>query len=135
MNDALNRPAGASPAPSDSLGGLPGVDLGPVLALIGGDRQLLGQLLAAFVEEFNNIPEEACLALEQGDIATLTRRLHALKGTAANLGLNELSHQAAALEMALKTGALTSEPLASLITTFSELLPALRQVADEPPAA
>lgn len=94
---------------------------------------MLGQLLAAFVEEFGNIPEEACLALEQDDIAPLTRRMHALKGTAANLGLKDLSQQAAALELALKTGGPTSDPLASLITTFSDLLPALRQATDEQP--
>lgn len=125
MNDTLNRPGGASPALPESLGNLPGVDLESVLALIGGDRQLLGELLAAFVEEFGNIPEEACQALEQGDIAPLTRRLHALKGTAANLGLMELSQQAAALEQALKTGSPPSDPLASLITTYSTLLPAI----------
>lgn len=133
MNDALNHPAGASPAQFSSLGNLPGIDLEPVLELIGGDHQLLGQLLAAFIEEFGNIPEEACLALEEGDIAPLTRRMHALKGTAANLGLKDLSQQAAELERALKTGGPTSDPLASLITTFSDLLPALRQATDEQP--
>ena len=118
-----------TPVDPPALETLPGVDLGPVLELLGDDRALLGQLLAGFVEDFAGIAEEARRALAAGETGALARRLHSLKGAAANLGLAALAEDAARLEQAVKAGQPGGERLALLNHTFATLLPALRHAA------
>jgi CheY-like chemotaxis protein len=109
-----------------TLESLPGINFGPVLELVGGDREMLGQLLEGFLEEFAGLMDEADAALAAGERESLTKRMHTLKGTAANLGMQELSTQAAAVEMALKQQQPTAAPLATLRQSFAALLPLLR---------
>ena len=129
-NDLMNTlDPNAMPAGADALAtleSLPGINFGPVLELVGGDREMLGQLLEGFLEEFAGLMDEADAALAAGERESLTKRMHTLKGTAANLGMQELSTQAAAVEMALKQQQPTAAPLATLRQSFAALLPLLR---------
>lgn len=109
---------------------LPGVNLGPVMELLGGDKALLGQLLGDFLGEFEGLPDEAEAALLAGETECLTRRMHTLKGTAANLGLMELSRLAANVEMALKQNHPVAEALAALRQSLVVHLPAIRAAAE-----
>ena len=108
---------------------MPGVNLGPVLELLGGDRELLGQLLSEFIGEFEGLPEEADAAMQAGETEALTRRMHTLKGTAANLGLMGLAELAAAAEQTLKQHQPAADALAALRASLAEHLPALRAAA------
>lgn len=117
----------------DPLDALPGIDMGMVLELLGGDRGMLVSLLNGFVNEFEGFPEEARKALEHGELDWLTSRLHTIKGTAGNLGLQAIAQEAGDLELALKTGKPTEALLDTLCATLAELLPALRKAANPKP--
>ncbi len=123
MSHSDPTPQPASPWDLDTL---PGVNFEPVLALLGGDRAMLAELLGEFAAQYANLPAETASALATGDIDNLARQMHGLKGTAANLGLEVLSRQAATLEAALRQGQPTAEPLAALAACLDTLLPALR---------
>jgi len=119
----------AHPEGTPRLEDLPGVNLGPVLELLGGDRELLGQLLSEFIGEFEGLPAEADAAVQAGETEALTRRMHTLKGTAANLGLMGLAELAAAAEQTLKQHQPAADALAALRASLAEHLPALRAAA------
>ena len=112
-----------------SLADLPGIELTPVLELLGGDEALFSQLLTEFIDEFGQLSDEIRQALERGDRETLRRRLHSFKGTASNLGLKQISQQAAALEMAIRTDQPASALFADFNATYTVLLPSLRDAA------
>ena len=127
-NEVMNTMTSGAGDALAALESLPGIQFGAVLELVGGDREMLGQLLAGFLEEFAGLMDEADVALAAGEREALTKRMHTLKGTAANLGLQELSTQAAAMEMALKQQQPTEAPLDTLRQSFDRLLPLLRAV-------
>jgi len=121
----------AHPEGTPRLEDLPGVNLGPVLELLGGDRELLGQLLSEFIGEFEGLPAEADAAMQAGETEALIRRMHTLKGTAANLGLLGLAELASAAEQTLKQHQPAADALAALRTSLAEHLPALRAAASD----
>ncbi|MFM8442586.1 MAG: response regulator, partial [Methylococcus sp.] len=126
-----------TPDPNEAtvrLEDLPGVDLGPVLELLGGDRELLSELFGEFISEFEGLSGETEAATQAGATPELTRRMHSLKGTAANLGLMGLSKLAVEAEQALKQGQPAADALAALRASLADHLPALRAAAAHPAA-
>ena len=64
----------------------------------GGDRELLMELAAMFVEDFPRRAYEARAAISRGDAETLEREAHTMKGRMAFFGINAIREQAANLE-------------------------------------
>ena len=92
---------------------------------------MLAELLGEFAAQYANLPAETASALATGDIDNLARQMHGLKGTAANLGLEALSRQAATLEAALRQGQSPAEAVAALAACLDTLLPALRAASGQ----
>jgi two-component system sensor histidine kinase/response regulator len=92
-----------------------------------GDEELLGELLALFLEQVHGHLEALDSALQGGDALRLEREAHALKGAAAAISAEAVQRAAADLEMAGKHRALAEAPplLAALkqeISRFREVL-------------
>lgn len=68
------------------------------LARLGGDRELLGELYAAFAEDAPDKFKDLEAALHAGDMVLVMRRAHSLKGSAAAVGATECRSLAAQLE-------------------------------------
>ena len=86
-----------------------GIDRDSAKVNMDGNRHLFDRLLVVFVQEFDGLDERIATLLSHNmDAATIreARRLaHALCGGASQIGANELSVAAAALERALQTEA------------------------------
>lgn len=68
------------------------------LARLGGDRELLGELYAAFAEDAPGKLKDLETALQAGDMDLVMKRAHSLKGSAAAVGANECRSLAMQLE-------------------------------------
>ncbi|MBG0776532.1 MAG: PAS domain-containing protein [Desulfovibrionaceae bacterium] len=73
------------------------------LALIGGNRDLLGKLDAVFITDTPADLTEITRALNRDDLTTAARLAHKVKGAAATLGLEPVRLAALALEGACTT--------------------------------
>ena len=58
--------------------------------------------------------DELCAAYDKGDVQTAFRAAHTLKGAAANIGFNQLSHSASELTEALRNGQIPANGAALL---------------------
>lgn len=74
------------------------VDLARALHWVGGDRQLLRELVAIFVEEAPSRLAELRRAAAARDATTVERVAHSLKGSAGLLGAASLHAASAELE-------------------------------------
>lgn len=113
-------PAGGPAVPGGSAlpGALPGVDLTSALRRLGGNETLLRKLLL----EFRSTWRDALPRLEAtGD--EVTRLAHAVRGTAANLGMLEVAGSAKAVEEDPRP-----ENLAALARALGEVLEGLAAV-------
>jgi signal transduction histidine kinase/CheY-like chemotaxis protein/HPt (histidine-containing phosphotransfer) domain-containing protein len=66
--------------------------------------EILRDVIGAMLVEAPELVAKCLAALEAGDLATASRRAHALKGDAANLGLDRLSELARIIELSGKAG-------------------------------
>ena len=76
----------------------PSVDLARAMHWVGGDRRLLGELVAIFVEEAPGRLAELRRAAAARDATTVERVAHSLKGSAGLLGAASLQAASAELE-------------------------------------
>jgi two-component system, sensor histidine kinase and response regulator len=81
--------------------GLPGLDLIAALRRIG-NRQRVIQLLAQFATDEQQTDQMIAALIDSGNRSEALERLHAIKGTAANLGLTRLATASADFEHELK---------------------------------
>lgn len=81
-----------------------------MLQNIGGDQELLIQLVTMFLERHGEILSHIRQALSQGDAMTVERVAHTLKGTAANLCAPEVALVAGQLEAVGRLGTLHGAP-------------------------
>jgi HPt (histidine-containing phosphotransfer) domain-containing protein len=88
----------------DQLSKLRGCQFHEVLEMIGGDLSLLFELIMMLDQEFSGLSQEIERCLLTREVDGLKSSLHALKGSAANLGLVELAALAAELEASIKEG-------------------------------
>lgn len=90
--------------------GLPIFNPAQMLQNIGGDQELLMQLVTMFLERHGEIMAHIRQALSQGDAITVERVAHTLKGTAANLCAPEVALVAGQLEAVGRLGTLHGAP-------------------------
>jgi signal transduction histidine kinase/HPt (histidine-containing phosphotransfer) domain-containing protein/ActR/RegA family two-component response regulator len=84
---------------------LPGFDLAGALERVSGDGQLLRSLLDQFAGQFGGSADALAQLLESGRREEARRLAHTLKGVAGNLGAAALQECAAAVDLALRSGA------------------------------
>lgn len=80
------------------------IDVSSVLDRIGGDKEFLSELLELFVEDFSESYPRLEEALEEKNFTAIQELGHSLKGSSANLSLNQLRKQAFKIEKAGETG-------------------------------
>lgn len=85
-------------------------DPAQMLRNIGGDQDLLIQLIDLFLERQADIMTSIRQALSEGDASTVERVAHTLKGTAANLCASEVALAAGQLEAVGRLGTLHDAP-------------------------
>lgn len=91
--------------PARSGGGRSGhVDFGTALRLVGRDPDRLARLLAGFVKDFSDTPQQLVLALASDDLAEAAALAHKVKGPAGYLRADALVQLAANVEDAARNG-------------------------------
>jgi CheY-like chemotaxis protein/HPt (histidine-containing phosphotransfer) domain-containing protein len=108
-----------------------GVDVDTALARMGGNKGLLQRSMAAFVSDARQLPLRLEQGAQDGDLAQVKRELHAFKGLAATMGvqqLSELSAQAEKLVLAPQRRGEYQAMLGQLAERVAELLPSLEDV-------
>jgi PAS domain S-box-containing protein len=83
---------------------LPGIDLAAALETLDGDMSLLWKLLQTFAADKADIVTEVESARERGDLKTIERKVHGVKGVAGYLGATGLQQVAADIEDACEQG-------------------------------
>ena len=130
--DALvTAPAGSR---GDNLPGSPEprvFDEAALLDRVGGDTQLLAQLVDVFLRDCPHLMEEIRKALEEQDAQTLERAAHALKGSVGNFAAQAAFEAALQLERIGRSEELAGAALAleNLEREIARLTPALARVA------
>ncbi len=106
-------------------------DAAAALRNVGGDRELLAELAAAFQNESRTLLVQLRTAIETGDAVGMRRAAHTLKGASGVFGCRTASAVAQQLESLGKTGELTqaSELLAKMVTEINRLNRALSEPA------
>ncbi|WP_319524371.1 response regulator [uncultured Desulfosarcina sp.] len=135
-NETGPATAEAAPAPvsSPSTVGrrlpdrLPGIDIRETLAALDIDGDTLTRILHGFLDNNRQTADRLRQALAAGDMTTVAHLAHALKGSAANIGANELSSAARALEMACKEDLSAEERSSRLGDRIENLAAALEPV-------
>lgn len=85
----------------------PAIDEGVLRGLLddmGGDREVVKELIQSFLEEGPKLLAEGRAALLAGDTPTVHRAFHTLKSTAATFGAMALSAAAKDIEQGAKGG-------------------------------
>lgn len=98
------------------------IELSAALNRLGQDISLYINLVESFCLEQKGGVESIREALRQQDTQTAARIAHTLKGTAAALGANRLSQQAAYLEYGLRSQQNTPQIEAQLLTDLDKTL-------------
>ena len=80
------------------------LDVASAMLRVGDDRALYEHLLRRFADSQRNTAIQLEADQRKGDAAAMLLHAHTLRGVAANLGANYLSHLAAELEHALQAG-------------------------------
>jgi signal transduction histidine kinase/CheY-like chemotaxis protein/HPt (histidine-containing phosphotransfer) domain-containing protein len=102
---------------------LPGIDKPQILKNVGGNQQLLCDVVLKFHETFGDVQEQLDAFLRANDVESTLGLLHTLKGVAANLAMFELKSCIDALEQTLtKQGADGPELLADFAGAFNQVL-------------
>ena len=133
MEDDIPGPAPAGETPehttadlSGDLPAIPGIDTSSVADLYDNDREFFLELLELFITGFADTADMVRSTLARGDQEAATRRLHALKGSAGNLGARELMESARKLEEAILAGA---PETGSLLEEFSARFASLQEAS------
>jgi two-component system, sensor histidine kinase and response regulator len=130
---AANReavtPAAAGPASREGgivrrLADVPGLDARRLQDVARGDTQLMVRLLSLFTGTHAEDPTRLSALLATGQHNGLRQLVHALRGSAANIGATQVSEAAQRLEHALRESA-APEEIARLSATLIDQLGAL----------
>jgi HPt (histidine-containing phosphotransfer) domain-containing protein len=82
------------------------IDETAALSILGGDRQLLGELAEIFGEDAPQLVAEFEAALENNNLATARRIVHSLKGLSSTFFAKSLTDLAGQLEEELDRGSM-----------------------------
>ncbi len=128
------------PTPPDSaalqqrLLQIPGLDVAHGVARMRGNLGRYASVLNLFASGHAGEVEQLYAAMEAGDVATLKRVAHTLKGSAGNISATRLAEAGTALDLALHQGAAMPQILAlgaELAAELSGLLDGLRDALGE----
>ena len=97
-----------------------------MLARLGGDTELLEEIVALFRDECPGMVEAVREAVQADDAEQIYRSAHALKGALMNIAANPVAEKAAVIEAAGRNGALDS-----IDALFSDLEGAVDRLAVE----
>ncbi len=95
---------------------------------VGGDQELLKDLVGVFLSEQSSMLEKINSAIESGDSAKLRLSAHSLKGAAGHLGASDVARLAAELEVAGENRQADSEIAAPLMEKLNQ---AVRKSTEE----
>jgi HPt (histidine-containing phosphotransfer) domain-containing protein len=70
---------------------------------MGGDVALFREILADYLKELKEVPEQLAAHMREGDMASAHRLVHTLKGTSASVGALPMSNAAKAAEVHFKS--------------------------------
>jgi len=106
------------------------LDINAALERLEGDRDLLDELLALFAEECQSSIKGIREAFDSRDARVLERLAHTVKGSAANLGANDLSKAASAVEKKARAEEMdnVAEEVAALERQVERLMPELESL-------
>lgn len=106
------------------------------LARLGGDRELLREIAALFIDDSDRMVGEIERALVARNAFALDRAAHTLKGCALNFGAQRVSEAARSLERIARSGDLSaaSTVYETLRSELNQLLTELRGLAGRPAA-
>jgi len=115
-------------APSDTL-----VDAAAALAGLEGDRGLLAEIAAIFLDDTDKVLERMRSAIEAGDIDDLRLAAHNLKGSVSNFCAKRVEKTVVALEETACSGDLpaVSRAFDDLQQELAHLQPELATLAEE----
>ncbi|MFZ1986240.1 MAG: response regulator [Desulfatitalea sp.] len=119
--DGLPR-AGMLPA------GLPGIDIRQTLAALNLDKATFTRILTGFLADNRDTVEKLKQASADCDLETMRQLAHSLKGSAANIGANDLRSAANAFEDESLEGFLTDAQRSRLEGLIQNVASALNQV-------
>jgi HPt (histidine-containing phosphotransfer) domain-containing protein len=105
------------------------LDLNTTLDNLGGDPELLEEILGFFMEMAPEQLDDLQAAVEAGDVAAVDLQAHSMKGGAGNVGAVRLAAAAKELEMMAKGGSLDGG--AELCATMREEFAALQAVVPQ----
>jgi len=108
------------------LAGVPGLDLAAGLRLVGGKLPKYRRLLGMFLESHAQDGERIQNLLATGQTGAALQAVHALKGVAGNLGLQDIQALTTNLERSLRQGdAASLDDARSQVSQLARHLPAL----------
>jgi two-component system, sensor histidine kinase and response regulator len=128
-----SRGAPRSVPSQDSAGAAHGnaIDWEVAMTAVAGDRQLLQEVVEAFLQECPELLEQTRAAVATADAALLRRAAHTIKGILRTLGLETPGALAAQLEEMGRSSDLSTAPsvLARLESRLEEILPEAKAFA------
>jgi HPt (histidine-containing phosphotransfer) domain-containing protein len=105
------------------------LDLEGTLDNLGGDPELLEELVGFFLEMVPQQIEDLAAVVAAGDVAAVDLQAHSIKGGAANVGAIRVSAAARELELLAKAGGLDGAD--AMVARIREEFAALQAVAPQ----
>jgi two-component system sensor histidine kinase/response regulator len=118
-------PGASSAAAADASSSLPAYTRAGLLDRVGGNENLLRQMVCLFWEEAPELLQAVNTALEAGDARQLERAAHKCLGAFLTIGAEAAGRSARGLELAARAGELARAP--NLTATLTDELRALEQ--------
>lgn len=88
------------------------IDRAAALDRLGGDAELLDELLVLMTEQSRDLIDQIRSGLADGNTKAIVVAAHTIKGSAANLEANALAHAAHELELVARGDDLSGAPAA-----------------------
>jgi PAS domain S-box-containing protein len=109
---------------------LPGINIQDALSALNIDKVVFKHILIGFLKNNKKSANKIKNAFDKKDWESLVQLAHSLKGSAGNIGADELYKAAQELETAGKEGAPTSALLNRVKTALNQVLESLRSLVD-----
>lgn len=105
------------------------LDIPAALSRLRGKQELYQKLLQQFIQLHEDNTEQMHASLQSGDLATLQRMAHSLKGVAGTLSMGQLQQCAIQLEQTVKSNA-SSARISQEIETLAEALSSVKSAIE-----
>ncbi|MBF0544070.1 MAG: Hpt domain-containing protein [Candidatus Riflebacteria bacterium] len=101
MQDSNNTNSNSASA---EIAALPIVNVPELKERLMDDLDLIGDVLSCFFGDFPTNFQEMKEAIEKGDLPTVAKKAHAIKGASSNVSAERVMKRALLIEMASKSG-------------------------------